>query len=253
MKTLGVDLAAQPKKTAACVIDWVENEAQVITLEVGVDDPRILSLAGTMTKGTDWTGIDSPFGWPVTFSQMIAAHDAGAGAIREWEKIWQRSLCYRLTDDYVRDSVGLNPQSVSASWLAIVAMRCRGLLAELRVKDRSGVDGVVEVYPAAALRRWELIPAGFKGKKKGAGLTTLVEAVQTATPWLCLPDAEKKLCATNHHAFDAVVCALVARATALGLTERPGPDDLATARREGWIALPYPGSLSKLPNGTPGH
>ncbi len=247
MRTLGIDLAAQAPNTAACVIDWSAPQALVTTIEVGVNDEKILSLS----KDVDWIGIDAPFGWPVAFSQMIAAHDAGAGAIVEWEKEWQRSLCYRLTDRYVHESVGKLPQSVSASWIAVVAMRCRGLLAALHVEDRSGTSGIAEVYPAAALRRWELIPAGFKGPKNGAALADLVRTLQAKAPWLILPEAVPKLFAKNDHAFDAVICALVARATALGLTERPGPDELAIAQREGWIALPCAGSLAQLPNAMP--
>ena len=50
----------------------------------------------------------------------------------------------------------------------------------------------------------------------------------------------------NEHCHDALVGALVARASALGLSEPIPAEALGVARREGWIALPLVGSLSQL-------
>lgn len=253
MRTLGIDLSSKPEKTAACVIDWGEKEAKVTTLEVGVDDERICCLARTLTKGTDWIGIDVPFGWPDEFVAMVCLHHMGRLDPPPLTPELKKQLCYRLTDRHVFARIKKVPLMVAADKIAIVTMRGIRILAELGVSDRSGVDGVVEVYPAAALRRWELIPAGFKGPKGGAALADFVLKLKVKAPWLNLSAVDPKLFAKDDHAFDAVICALVARATALDLTERPAPEEQAIARREGWIALPYPDSLAKLPNGTLGN
>jgi hypothetical protein len=51
----------------------------------------------------------------------------------------------------------------------------------------------------------------------------------------------------SDHAFDAVVAALTARAAMLPGGVDPVPAEFADlARVEGWIALPAPGSLSRL-------
>ena len=47
-------------------------------------------------------------------------------------------------------------------------------------------------------------------------------------------------------AFDAVIAALVARAFSVGEVEPIPPEDRGVALREGWIAVPYAGSLSLL-------
>ena len=52
-------------------------------------------------------------------------------------------------------------------------------------------------------------------------------------------------------ALDAVLCALIARAAALGLTVPPPDQDRERARAEGWIHLPRRGSLGELPAATP--
>ena len=41
----------------------------------------------------------------------------------------------------------------------------------------------------------------------------------------------------SHDAFDAVVAAMTARATARGETFQPAGDDLTAAKTEGWIAI----------------
>jgi predicted nuclease with RNAse H fold len=62
MKTLGVDLAAATKKTAAAVIEWSPGSAQLMHLALGVDDQAIVDLFGS----ADMTGVDCPVGWPGT-------------------------------------------------------------------------------------------------------------------------------------------------------------------------------------------
>ncbi len=90
--------------------------------------------------------------------------------------------------------------------------------------DRAGLEGAAcETYPAAALSAWSL------GRKK-----------QT---WPELRESFRFLMAdesllrhfSSDDVCDAVVCALVARARDLGLTVKPPDEELAAARREGWI------------------
>ena len=103
--------------------------------------------------------------------------------------------------------------------------------------DRAGAGQVVEVYPAAALKCWHLPFQTYKGPLHRAALGGLVDALLEALPGLDLDQAEP-LCRQSDDAFDAVVCALVARAAALGMTAGP-PDHLAQlAASEGWIMLP---------------
>jgi hypothetical protein len=66
------------------------------------------------------------------------------------------------------------------------------------------------------------------------------------TPWLRFHDAGRARCVASDHLLDALVAALVTRTTALGLTERPPPQLVEQARREGWIHVPVSGSLQRL-------
>jgi len=92
------------------------------------------------------------------------------------------------------------------------------------------------VYPAAALRHWQLPHRGYKGAANREVRDGLVNSLLAAAPWLDLGQ-HGGLCRTSDHALDAVVCALIARAVALHVTDPAGPDRQVAAV-EGWIHVP---------------
>jgi hypothetical protein len=116
-------------------------------------------------------------------------------------------------------------------------MRAAVLQSRLGVTDRSGAGTVAEVYPAAALRVWGLAHRSYKGAANAAARGLLVDALRAAGPWLDLGPYEA-LCRRGDHAFDAVVCALVARAAATGRGTEPPAAQRDLAAREGWIVVP---------------
>ena len=246
MLTLGIDLAAQAAKTAACRIAWTREGATVETLQLGADDAGILALAA----GADAVGIDAPFGWPRPFVAFVRRHEAGRAGSPAWQAAHRDALRFRRTDVAARERLGRWPLSVSSDLIAIPALRCAGLLDRLGVRDRSGDGRVFEVYPALALHAWGLVSRGYKGTKNAAVLGGLLAALRERCPWLVLDPEQAARCAASDHAFDALVAALVARAAALGFTARPAPEETEDARIEGWIALPEPGSLERLAGGS---
>jgi hypothetical protein len=249
MRSLGIDLAAEPAGTAAFEITWGDGAAKGVLHAGGLDDRRLLGLIGAADKA----GIDCPFGWPRPFVEAVAAHGDGAAAWPGRGRAgpdYRRSLRYRLTDEVVRQRVGWWPLSVSTDLIGVPAMRCAGLLDALAAAgqpvDRTGGGRVVEVYPAAALRRWGLPHRGYK-KGKGAAVRSIaLDRLLALLPWLVVDPVALERCRGNDDAFDALVCALVARAAALGLTIPPDPGhQTERAVAEGWIHLPT-GEVSRL-------
>lgn len=236
MRTVGVDLAAEPAKTAVAVIEWSTERATVTSLSIGADDDQILSSAA----GVERIGIDAPFGWPDAFVGFVSAHhDHQVPETKLATRDDRRPMTKRRTDVVVQLTTGAVPLSVSADRIAHVALRCAGLLAEFAAVgvDVDRVRGrVCEVYPASALRTWGMVSTGYKGSG-AVGFSALVDAVESAAPWLDLGDF-RTLFASNDDAFDAVVSGLVARAAALGETALPSAKDGAVAAREGWIHVP---------------
>jgi predicted nuclease with RNAse H fold len=242
-----VDLSAEERKSAVAWLDFTATGATVENLLVGAEDDQIIEAI----SGADKAGIDCPFGWPDRFVAFIAQHYAGRvlDPVGFAGKAGRRQLAWRLTDDQVRRHTDLIPLSVSADRIGHVAMRCACLLAQLadagQPVDRAGDGVAVEVYPAASLKTWGLPHRGYKGADGIGELNKAVDSLVAAAPWLQL-GAFETWCRTCDDAFDAVVCALTARAALLGQTMRPQADQLDAARAEGWIALPSV-PLSALP------
>lgn len=247
MRTLGIDLAAQPENTAACVIEWDDRRGAVVRLDKGIDDAALLAAM----KEADWTGIDAPFGWPEDFLAATSrfAEDGTWPATTEKDR-----LRYRATDRWVRDNVKVNPLSVSSDRIAVCAWRCAQLLAAHSGRsegpfDRLGGERLVEVYPAAALKRWGFERDSYKKGGKGETRQSLarraiLERLSELLPALSLDPRHADACVGDDDQLDALVCALVTRAAATGSTAAP-PSEPVVAR-EGWIHVPEPGSLAGL-------
>ncbi len=246
MLTVGVDLAAEPARTALALIAWNDGSAVITELVRGADDDVILAALA----GADKAGIDCPLGWPDAFISFLADHQAGQVVIPDGltGQQWRRRLAWRRTDEAVRARTGLIPLSVAADRIGHAAMRCAGLLTQLASQgqpvDRCGTGVVVEVYPAASLKQWELPYRGYKQPRNAQARAALMDDLLAAARWLD-PGEYHALCMTSHDALDAVIAALTARAATRGMTIRPDGEQEAAARTEGWIALPE-ASLSLL-------
>ncbi len=268
-RTAGIDLAAQPERTALCMIDWSAGaRANLVRLERNLDDEALLEAMAEANA----VGIDAPFGWPRAFTDTLAEY-AATGA---WplgpvgaDKAWHLKMRFRTTDRAVRQltsetrGVKLSPLSVSSDRIALCAWRAAGLLHRHAVRsgtpfDRSGQGSALfEAYPAAALASWGL---PFKGYKSGSGGAAKKKAAAAkrqdilcaieaeAGAWLALdrlPGWREKLTETDD-SLDAFLCALIAKAAHEGHTAKPEPGQERCARDEGWIHVPAPSSLAAL-------
>ena len=245
MITAGVDLASQAPRTAACVVDWSGRPACISELVVGIDDETIAALLPRADK----LGIDVPLGWPTAFVDAVAHHSSDGSWPAGYRHSDTSAFRYRRTDLWAWRCLGTSPPlSVSTDRIALPAMRAAALLARSTVRaplDGSGV--VVEVYPAAALRRWGFPSRRYKRAENSARRQVLVERFLSETArWLRVGEAEARLCRLSDDAFDALICALVARAAAVAKVEQVPEEDRDAALREGWIAVPCSGSLGLL-------
>jgi predicted nuclease with RNAse H fold len=234
VRTLGIDLAAQPLSTGACVVSWRPSGAVATVVPPPVGDNVVLRLAAD----ADVVAVDAPLGWPDSFVTAVTAHHSG----QSWPGADTLALRYRLTDLEVALRTGVRPLSASSDLLAVCAFRAARLQGALGVAARDGSDRLVEAYPAGALRVWGLPATGYKRTRGAAVRAAIVESLERLCPWLSF-DAD----ALRHrdHDLDALLCALVARAAATGRTVLPTPDQATLAAREGWIHLPTcpPGEL----------
>lgn len=264
MLTIGVDLAAQDANTGICRVRWDDRDrAAIVELaQRGASDELILAQAAEAVGGGGAVGVDAPFGWPTAFVEAVAAW-AGAGA---WplERPAERGardeqsarLRLRATDHFVTATTrergsARHPLSVSTDKIGICAMRTAALLSAAAggAAPLSRVAGPwFEVYPAAARTLWELPTANDKRDRaaRTARLERLEAHVGAAGAELVVADQQRAACLDSDDVLDALLCAFVARAAALGRTHPP-PDaaHAAAAEREGWIQMPR-GELADL-------
>jgi predicted nuclease with RNAse H fold len=235
-QTLGIDLASQAKKTAACILEWTPTAARIVELGDGFDDEALDELANRhqITK----VGIDAPFGWPRPYVSAITEY----ATTDRWPAIERRQLTLRTTDHNVWELTGRQPLSVSADRIAHTAFRCAELLTKLaagKAVDRTGAGLVAEVYPAAALSHWGLTSRGYKGAGRAPARAKLLAELQGAcSPWLKISAGQEARLVGSDHLLDAFVSALVARALETGSCLPIPTEHLASARAEGWIHLP---------------
>jgi predicted nuclease with RNAse H fold len=235
MRTVGIDLAAEPAKTAVAVIDWSPGAAVVRSVALKQTDDDIADLVEHAHK----VGIDCPLGWPEPFIEFLSAQRDGA-QLKPHDLEGRRLLTYRETDRAVVAGGGPRPLSVAADRIGHAALRAAGLLGQLgreRRVDRAGGGLVVEVYPAAALRHWGLNHTKYKGGEAKAERKKLIKELTSKLTALDFGDT-KAACVDSDDALDAVVCALIARAAALGEATRPDQEQAKLAATEGWIAVP---------------
>jgi predicted nuclease with RNAse H fold len=242
--TVGIDLAAQPRDSALCALEWTGSQVVVQDVHPNVSDEQIVNSIRAAHK----TGLDVPFGWPTAFVQAVHAWAGGKPWTNGGSNLWMRA-----TDVVVQPIK--QPLSVSSDRIARTAARAARVLTQAKAAGiditRAGDGKVVEVYPAAALKRWDLPCIGYKDKKpecasiKKQIVATLVDKVS-----LNIRGEQRTLCEESDHALDALVAALIARAHAIGLCDPIPNQQRTTAAIEGWIALPGRDCLRYLRRGT---
>jgi hypothetical protein len=241
VRTLGIDLAAQPANTSVCTVEWGPGRPLVSEVRSGLDDNTLLDLI----ERADKVAIDAPFGWPDEFVDAVTAHRNRAGwpGAGEDQDIYRFHLSFRATDRRLIEHGARRPLSVSTDLIGVVAMRCAYLLDRLAAigepVDRAGSGKVVEAYPAPAMTSWGLSATGYKSRVGASRLPELLSGLEEGLGGLELTAQHRDLVGSDHNCFDALVCSLVARAAALGLTQPPEPGvEADRATREGWIHLP---------------
>ncbi|WP_405460985.1 DUF429 domain-containing protein [Streptomyces sp. NBC_00101] len=261
MVTVGIDLAGYTGTTGVCRITWAEWPV-VDILDARSDDDLLAAV-----RTADKTGLDSPIGWPVAFTSLLAAHRAGTElpvrsryAPHSDGREGLGRFTHRLTDDVAWKRTGAGrrrPLSVAADKLGIVAMRAVDLLDRLAEEGpaipRDGSGSVVEVYPAFALIQWGLASEDSYKNSKPAALLARAAILAGLVDGLGIDigERERDRCTRSDHDLDALISAVVARAAACGMTHPPATaEERELAAVEGWMHLPVRGlPLAAVRNG----
>ena len=246
MKFVGIDLAARPRNTSMCVLDW-GTAPRVQAIHRPATDACIVRAAGNDVAAV---GIDSPFGWPLPFLSFVLSGRKPSRPDSLTQADFDR-LKYRSTDLWVREhfqSVGktVRPLSVATDKLGAVALRCIHLVQRLAAIRRH--ETILEVYPAASLANWIALQGSYKASSSdkqaaNANRRRIVDlfvchGLDVSTFGETLSNSDDDL--------DALVSALTAALSYAGKTHPPPPhlEDLAAS--EGWIHVPIGETLPCL-------
>lgn len=222
---------------------------------------ELVDMIMEVRDGEGWVAIDAPFGFPTAFCNAVAGwferDDVGpvedAVIRRVTDRVVhkrQASLKGRLPGRW-----GTWPLSAVVERITPTTVRCGRILTDLADRgvpvDRCGRDSrVVEAYPIAALRLWDVPTYDYKKKPEDNEkvLSCLCGRVGIELPSTMhgVPAGQK------NDAVDAFVCALVARLASLtsSLDEDSFPStrrdelgsvDLEIISKEGWIHPPPEG------------
>jgi len=233
--TWGLDVSTNPRKTAGVALDWSQGAAIVTAVHHPLSAHGIVDLI-TSNGACQWA-VDVPFGWPDRFVALLVDRRDGPLAAdlvpdsKAWETWRTADVARRRTDQFLYRHPAIRTRPLPASFDRLGATAAMWSLIEARLAqggvtvDRSGVTGLVcETYPRAAQAAW-----GHRDFAKPD-----LDDLRRMLPFLRVPDRLADRLSTDD-ARDAVVCAVVARARSRGLTLGPPDEDLAAARREGWI------------------
>ena len=243
MIVVGIDLAAQPASTGVVVLEPVGTGRWRASVPVAPADDALLIELGARA---DQVGLDAPLGWPEPFVEAVAAHQR----IEPWPGTDdRRPLTHRRTDDVVVAHGWGRPMSASADRLGSVAMRAALLQRDWAQHwdgpaPRDGSGRLAEVYPAAALRAWQIPAVGYKATgaraadAPGVRAGVVEELSRRCAGWLDL-SAVGAAAVASDHLLDAVLSALVAVAVRSGGTLGPrDAEERRLALLEGWIHVP---------------
>ncbi len=183
--------------------------------------------------------IDAPLGWPSQLSAALIDHVAGAEI-----GVQPNMMFRRATDRFVQEKLGKTPLDVGADRIARTAHSALAILGSLRQELGQDIPlawstdfdhiSAIEVYPAATLIAHGIGSSGYKNSDQIARRQSIIESLKARVTI----SEEISIIRSSSDALDAAVCVL---AGADFLRKRAlDPEDLAVAKREGWIWFPLP-------------
>lgn len=248
----GVDLAAQPAKTAICQIEVRGGNLGPLKFFPAATDQQIIDAA----KASKVTAIDAPLGFPEKFEEAMKTYVNGGPWPESPNDLDKKEICtsslqLRSTEQdlMVRESSDAPARralSSSASFLTVTTWRALRLLAAItrdgyspECRTGGGESCVIEVYPAASIRAWGREPLA-KRKTTSADRGVLLNAIVAQSDLLkeLAGEYRNKIIKTDH-AFDSFCACLTAIAFEAGYCRKP-----EKLTREGWIYVPEKGTLA---------
>jgi hypothetical protein len=231
---IGIDCATQPEKTGLALALWDGGPVVLRETACGSRHDLPTAIVARWLKGAERAllALDAPLGWPLALGRELAHHSAGRPVDAAPAELFRRH-----TDRVIERLLGKRPLEVGADRIARTAHAALQLLAVVSAEIGRPIPlvwgagelepvGAIEVYPAATrlARGVPNRPGSLAGLERD--FATDLGFLEAASP----------------DVRDAVVCTLAGADFLAG--RAMVPDDLALARREGWIWVNRPSSAA---------
>lgn len=229
---LGIDCATKPEKTGLALAIPKDRGVRVLDCNIGSNSNPPIQTAVRWLKDYDHAliALDAPLGWPKDLGRELSSHQAGNHIRTHADQMFSR-----LTDIEIRNRLGKKPLEVGADRIARTALAALNLLDEIRKATGRAIPLAWEAEEKESWRAIEVYPAATRlahgTDGKGGSLDGLEEMIDCSL----ILGVEKQ----SHDAIDAIVCTLAAADFLLG--RAVPPEDMETARTEGWIWAPEKG------------
>jgi len=237
---VGIDAAASDVNTGLVALE--ADTMQVRHVVLGKEKPvdELLNLWLKEHKGPVMACIDAPLGWPATFSEALATHEAGMPINVDKEVFFPR-----MTDKLVHQKLGKRPLEITANYIARTAHRALQLVGVLNQSVNGTFQlflnhgkiphyGLAETYPAGWLISEQYIHKGYK--KSAAMREELLESIEQRYSLVMASEHRNRIIQWEH-TFDALLCCLCG--VDILHQQCLAPEDLAIpieiARKEGWV------------------
>jgi hypothetical protein len=227
---IGIDCATQPEKTGLALALWDSGRVVLREIACGSRHDLPAAIVTRWLSGAERAllALDAPLGWPLALGRELAQHEAGQPLDADPAELFRRH-----TDRVIEQLLGKRPLEVGADRIARTAHAALRLLAAVAEEIGRPIPlvwgpgefesvGVIEVYPAAT-RLARGVP------NRPGSLAGLESEFATDLGFLEAASLDVR---------DAVVCTLAGADFLAGWAL--APDDLALARREGWIWVRRP-------------
>lgn len=246
VRVIGIDCATDPRKVGVAFGNFANGAVAIESVRVGSREwkwPDIVASVAREIRAAPQAilALDAPLGWPASMGVTLAEHTAGSTLNQTADRMFLRKT------DHIITAVAKKPLEVGANLIARTAHSALRRLNEIRKESGNALSlawdptltvgaQAIEVYPAATLLAHGLSDTGYKGSEpKHRRRREQLTAQMAKNDHLSGVAGVSTEMQETDHALDAIVCCLATADFLRGDAIPPDPDQVALAKKEGWI------------------
>lgn len=234
---VGIDCATVSQKVGLAIGRLSSQGLEITNICSGSKGQSVGSAVSQWIQGENRVllAIDAPLGWPADLGKNLSTHIAGGKLSVEPNLLFRRE-----TDRFIKRTIGKQSLDVGADRIARTALAALEILETVRRETSSPVPlawestypdkiAAIEVYPAALLAALRLPSSGYKKPTDREKRQEIIAGLSAR--WAMSSDPQSMI--DSDDVLDATICVLAGHEFLSNRVMQP--EDLALAKKEGWI------------------